>query len=421
MELTKLDDDLDVIQKLDDEPNDVAGLTAAELKAMFDSAPNAIKAYINGTLIPGIVALLEALDNGKASRAELQGVVLNQIPDGTVGTSKLAEGAVTEEKLDPELAAAVNSHVKMENYRADHLPVSDALAESAGLAAPAAAESVLRVLNDRVGDILEAVSGTSAKNRWNMYRWGLVGVPDKLTASGSSADSASFYLRTANGVSVGQDGTAALVDPVELGAVTALPSAGAYIQAKSLAGAWGDIYLVTEETAAKVTVGLLNGEPQYTRTWSNLSRQAVYSEYLGRVEGESESAYPEDGWVGDIRYVRETALRTKIAQIQTLEHEGSGGYGQTAPTAFVFDFPPRLLAAFTEAGQLVSDSLLLDGPWLLAADGLGTEYRTVAQHNDDVLGGKRSEDGKTVYFYATAGAKYQLNDRGRRYRIVGIG
>lgn len=28
-----LDDDLDIIQKLDDEPNDVGGLTAAELKA----------------------------------------------------------------------------------------------------------------------------------------------------------------------------------------------------------------------------------------------------------------------------------------------------------------------------------------------------------------------------------------------------
>ena len=31
-----LEDDLDNIQKLDDEPNDVGGLTAAELKAEFD-------------------------------------------------------------------------------------------------------------------------------------------------------------------------------------------------------------------------------------------------------------------------------------------------------------------------------------------------------------------------------------------------
>ena len=49
-----LDDDLDVIQKLDDEPNDVGGLTAAQLKAKFDEGPNAIKRYINDELLPAI-------------------------------------------------------------------------------------------------------------------------------------------------------------------------------------------------------------------------------------------------------------------------------------------------------------------------------------------------------------------------------
>ena len=47
-----LEDDLDNIQKLDDEPNDVGGLTAAELKAEFDKAGNTIKEYLNETLIP---------------------------------------------------------------------------------------------------------------------------------------------------------------------------------------------------------------------------------------------------------------------------------------------------------------------------------------------------------------------------------
>lgn len=49
-----LDDDMDIIQKLDDEPNDVGGLTAAELKAEFDKAGNIIKEYLNGTLLPAI-------------------------------------------------------------------------------------------------------------------------------------------------------------------------------------------------------------------------------------------------------------------------------------------------------------------------------------------------------------------------------
>lgn len=52
--IPELDDDLDIIQKLDDEPNDVGGLTAAQLKAKFDEGPNAIKRYINNELLPAI-------------------------------------------------------------------------------------------------------------------------------------------------------------------------------------------------------------------------------------------------------------------------------------------------------------------------------------------------------------------------------
>ena len=47
-----LEDDLDNIQKLDDEPNDVGGLSAAEMKAEFDKSGNTIKEYLNETLIP---------------------------------------------------------------------------------------------------------------------------------------------------------------------------------------------------------------------------------------------------------------------------------------------------------------------------------------------------------------------------------
>lgn len=54
MALPTLDQSLDIIAKLDDEPNDVGGLTAAELKARFDLAGNIIKDYINGTLLSAI-------------------------------------------------------------------------------------------------------------------------------------------------------------------------------------------------------------------------------------------------------------------------------------------------------------------------------------------------------------------------------
>ena len=55
-EIQLLDGDLNIIQKLDDEPNDVGGLTSAELKAKFDESGNIIKKYINETLIPAVLA-----------------------------------------------------------------------------------------------------------------------------------------------------------------------------------------------------------------------------------------------------------------------------------------------------------------------------------------------------------------------------
>lgn len=52
MALTTLDTELNIIAALDDEPNDIDGLTAAQLKAKFDEGGLAIKTFLNDTLIP---------------------------------------------------------------------------------------------------------------------------------------------------------------------------------------------------------------------------------------------------------------------------------------------------------------------------------------------------------------------------------
>ncbi len=52
MALPQFEYDVEVIAKLDDEPNDVGGMTAEELKDSFDEASVAIKEYVNETLIP---------------------------------------------------------------------------------------------------------------------------------------------------------------------------------------------------------------------------------------------------------------------------------------------------------------------------------------------------------------------------------
>lgn len=57
MSLKKLNEDLNIVQKLDDEPNDVGGLSAAELKKKFDEGSLTIQEYINATLLPALETL----------------------------------------------------------------------------------------------------------------------------------------------------------------------------------------------------------------------------------------------------------------------------------------------------------------------------------------------------------------------------
>lgn len=124
MALTEFTKDMSIIQKLDDEPNDVGGLTSAELKARFDEGGLAIKQWLNETLLPALVAanlgfaateeidaetiqaaveavyaeLAEMLD-AKADelaediagvRSDLQGAVIGSIPPTSVTYEKLA-------------------------------------------------------------------------------------------------------------------------------------------------------------------------------------------------------------------------------------------------------------------------------------------------------------------------------------------
>lgn len=50
MALTKFLENVNNIQALSDKPNEIDGLTSAELKAKFDKAGSDIKTYINDTL-----------------------------------------------------------------------------------------------------------------------------------------------------------------------------------------------------------------------------------------------------------------------------------------------------------------------------------------------------------------------------------
>ena len=127
--LTKLLADLYIISLLDDEPNDVGGMSSAELKAKFDEAANTIKTYINESLIPELAGANGAESVGIDTVPGLTGVSTVQaarekigeqmaeitqgaVADGSITTAKLAALAVTSAKL---AAAAVGTDKIQDN------------------------------------------------------------------------------------------------------------------------------------------------------------------------------------------------------------------------------------------------------------------------------------------------------------------
>lgn len=193
--LTKLLADLYIISLLDDEPNDVGGMSSAELKAKFDEAANTIKDYINNTLIPelagnggaesvgidtvpgltGASTVQAALAKIEEQMAEMtQGAVANE----SITTAKLAALAVTSAKL---AAAAVETDkikdgavttVKLADLAVTAARLSDLAVETAKLANKAVTTEKIAdkaVTTAQLGDAsvgtsqLDALAVTAAK------------------------------------------------------------------------------------------------------------------------------------------------------------------------------------------------------------------------------------------------------------------
>ena len=92
--------DLAIIQKLDDEPNDVGGFTAAELKAKFDEAAQTIQSYLNNTLLPAVQEAGEAAEGDAGEAAEELETALNAHTEDAVRHISAAERTAWNGKQD---------------------------------------------------------------------------------------------------------------------------------------------------------------------------------------------------------------------------------------------------------------------------------------------------------------------------------
>lgn len=108
--------DLNIIQALDDEPNDVGGLTAAELKAKFDEAGLTIQRYLNETLIPQVLAE-DATENARQA-AEMARATAEQ---GRVQAETQRQSAEAQrQEREKSRVFAEDDREKAEGLRAEH-------------------------------------------------------------------------------------------------------------------------------------------------------------------------------------------------------------------------------------------------------------------------------------------------------------
>lgn len=181
LEIQLLDGDLNIIQKLDDEPNDVGGLTSAELKAKFDESGNIIKKYINETLIPAVLtddATEESRKQAEAARvAAEQGRVTAE--EGRV-SAEAARAAAEQARSEAESSrvSAENARKVAEQARAD---------ETAGIVARATAQA-----NAAAGSASQAAgSEQSAKDAAGTATGAASSASQSAAAASGSASQAS--------------------------------------------------------------------------------------------------------------------------------------------------------------------------------------------------------------------------------------
>lgn len=196
LEIQLLNGDLNIIQKLDDEPNDVGGLTSAELKAKFDESGNIIKKYINETLIPAVLtddATEESRKQAEAARvAAEQGRVTAE--EGRVSAES---GRVSAEQArsnaEASRVSAENAREAAETARAD---------ETAGIVAQATAQA-----NAAAGSASQAAgSEQAAQSAANTASSAASSASQSAAAASGSASQASAAAASAAQSAASVDG-----------------------------------------------------------------------------------------------------------------------------------------------------------------------------------------------------------------------
>lgn len=156
-------------------------------------------------------------------------------------------------------------------------------------------------------------------------------------------------------------------------------------------------------------------------------------EYL---RSNNRDTYPDSGIVDDYEYVYlGKPLDNTIAptRMELLSYAGTGSVGSSNKCSLTCDFSPKAIiylgyaysSGFYPVGRAAYNGLWIVVPETLQIYpkfGSGTGFTDETGYNNlQYAFGSTSEDGKTVYWYNTNSAAYQLNTGGYTYYFLAVG
>lgn len=195
--ITNFTKDMDIITSLDDQPNDIGGLTAAELKAKFDEGGKAIQEYINNTLIPEVLGL----DAAESTRQANETLRISNEDNRTAAerdrlTAEAVRVAAETQRMTAEDArnSAETARNEAEQQRAD---------ETTGIVAQASTMAQIA----RVQSAAAEASAAEAKRLAQEVTTNAAAVLEAATSAAADAGTASSSAVSSQSWAVGGTGT----------------------------------------------------------------------------------------------------------------------------------------------------------------------------------------------------------------------
>ena len=393
MALTKFLEDLNIIRQLDDEPNDVGGLSAQALKAAFDEGGLAIQAYLNNTLTSEI-------DSTLATKQELQSLVLGQIPDGTITADKLSPAVLAEldGKADDALSPALSAELGLSG---DAPKTADALRKLGGAVHPLQDVWDKYLYSESVGGFTQTVTLVQQSSSGG---------------SGTIAYSSAFTYNTVKD-------RLELVSPQTL----TLSYENSAAQQAALQGKY--TFGTSEKQGS--TLYRLNAENPLTVSWdftyyyvraANAAVVSVSQSYIGQVQSFAPDAYPADGVVGDYRYCYLGRPGYIGTQIKFGHYIGTGTYGSANKNCLSFEFVPRLVMVYHTETVLQGSGM---ARFFLYAANM-TQQQVYSSSNGYYRSLVFSLENKSLSWHAISNqtdemAAAQLNVSGTKYHYLALG